>query len=74
LDDSHPVNPPRNEPPEIGDACLWIENNEAIWNTACGEAWSFVDGGPADNNVKFCHGCGKPVLAVPCMANEEASA
>ena len=27
--------------------------------TACGEAWRFDDGGPGENNMHFCHSCGK---------------
>jgi hypothetical protein len=31
------------------------------WESACGHAWSFNDGGPVENHVAFCQGCGKPV-------------
>lgn len=31
------------------------------WESACGHAWSFNDGGPEDNHVEFCQGCGKPI-------------
>ena len=31
------------------------------WETACGEAWSFVDGNPRENNCRFCPFCGKKI-------------
>jgi hypothetical protein len=45
-------------------ACDWTLDDgpwHTIWESACGQSWSFVDGGPEDNRVSFCHGCGKPV-------------
>lgn len=44
--------------------CVWTEEfepDETSWNTACGEKWVFIADGPAENRVKFCQGCGKPV-------------
>lgn len=45
--------------------CQWTpmdsDDMPDTWESACGQAWSFIDGGPAENNCKFCHGCGKPV-------------
>ena len=42
--------------------CEWThDENDGFWESACGEAWQFNDGGPADNNVRFCQGCGKPL-------------
>ena len=47
-------------------ACEWKhDDDDGFWESACGEAWQFNDGGPADNNVRFCQGCGKPVLITP---------
>ncbi|NRR28853.1 hypothetical protein HSX11_01520 [Oxalobacteraceae bacterium] len=45
------------------DLCAWTINDHEnmIWQSSCGEAWSFVDGGPVENGVKFCQGCGKAV-------------
>ena len=44
-------------------ACNWslMDEDNGVWESACGEAWKFIDGGPQDNNVRFCQGCGKPV-------------
>ena len=42
--------------------CEWThDENDGFWESACGEAWQFNDGGPAGNNVRFCQGCGKPL-------------
>jgi hypothetical protein len=40
--------------------CDWTEDRE-YWAAACGQLWAFVDGGPEDNNVRYCHYCGRPV-------------
>ena len=40
--------------------CEWTHNDDdGFWETACGEAWRFDDGGPADNSMHFCHSCGQ---------------
>ena len=46
------------------ETCKWMEDAGEMWETTCGEAWAFTDGGPVENGVKFCHGCGKPVEIV----------
>ena len=49
----------------FGNTCAWTpmdsEDMPGTYESACGETWSFVDGGPVENNYRFCHGCGKPV-------------
>lgn len=40
--------------------CEWTHNDDdGFWETSCGEAWRFDDGGPKENNMHFCHCCGK---------------
>jgi len=40
--------------------CLWTEDDdEGIWHTSCGAAWTFEDGGPKDNKMNFCMACGR---------------
>ena len=45
--------------------CQWMpadsDDMPGTWESACGEIWRFVEGGPVENNYRFCHGCGKPV-------------
>lgn len=45
------------------EPCKWQLDDEesGTWESGCGELWSFIDGGPVENRVRFCHGCGKPV-------------
>ena len=42
--------------------CEWALNgDDGYWDTSCGKAWRFDDGGPKENNMNFCHCCGKTV-------------
>ena len=61
LEPTQPVAVPT--PAQAQDACNWslMDEDNGVWESACGEAWTFIDGGPQDNNVRFCQGCGKPV-------------
>ena len=47
------------------ETCVWTPMDDdympGSWDSACGEAWSFIEGGPDENRVRFCQGCGKPV-------------
>jgi hypothetical protein len=46
--------------------CTWTpeddDNMPGTWASSCGELWSFIDGGPAENRVTYCHHCGGKVL------------
>jgi hypothetical protein len=39
--------------------CYWQEDQDGIWNTGCGWMYQFFDGGPLDNNHKYCQYCGR---------------
>ena len=60
--------PPTPQPPQMQAGavpltCVWTHNeDDGFWETACGEAWRFDDGGPGENNMHFCHSCGKSLL------------
>lgn len=58
---THPQ--PQAAQPAERVACNWqlTDDDNMIYESACGEAWVFNDGGPKENNVRFCQGCGKPV-------------
>lgn len=61
-----PQNEPQNIPNNIPDICKWTyDEHDYKWDSACGESWQFTDGGPEDNHVKFCQGCGKHVELQP---------
>ena len=44
--------------------CTWTpeDDDTGTYSSACGELWSFIDGGWKDNHVRFCHGCGGKVV------------
>ena len=42
---------------EVG-ACKWTPDDDGIYQTKCGEAFTFIDAGPKENNMKFCCYCG----------------
>ncbi len=44
--------------------CAWTEDGDGVWQTACGEAFVFTDGGPAENRARFCPYCGRPLEAI----------
>jgi hypothetical protein len=51
--------PPQQEAQEPL-TCEWTHNDDdGYWDTSCGKAWRFDDGGPKENNMNFCHCCGK---------------
>ena len=47
------------EQPRPVPTCDWQEDSDGIWETSCGEAWVCTEGTPAENNMKYCHSCGK---------------
>lgn len=55
------------------DNCTWTLSGDEndTWFSSCGEAYSFIDGGPADNNHQFCHVCGKPLVQVIPLGAQE---
>ena len=46
--------------------CTWTpeddDNMPGTWASSCGELWSFIDGGPDENRVSYCHHCGGKVI------------
>lgn len=46
--------------------CEWApDDDDGTWRSACGELWAFIDGGPAENRVTYCHHCGSAVQIKP---------
>ena len=45
--------------------CTWTKLPDPhmpdTFNATCGVVWTFTDGGPAENDVRFCPGCGAAV-------------
>jgi hypothetical protein len=58
--------PQPDEPIPIAHGfCTWKHTDDVhmpdTWEADCGAMWSFIEGGPKDNNMNFCHKCGKPL-------------
>ena len=47
------------------DTCTWVEDSEGTWESECGSAYGFFEGGPKENHVRFCHQCGGKVQVKP---------
>lgn len=59
------------------DGCLWTpeddDNMPGTYASACGELWTFTEGGPVENGCKFCHGCGGSVLIAAPAHKEQGN-
>jgi len=46
--------------------CQWQREDDDhmpdTWRSDCGVLWTFSDGGPVDNEMKYCCGCGAMLL------------
>lgn len=55
--------------------CNWTQDyddaEQGAWKTDCDNYWYIIDGTPSDNKMKFCHGCGKPIMERPYAETEE---
>ena len=48
--------------------CIWtFDDIDGKRDTACGEAFCFIDGNPSDNGMKFCPYCGKPLVTLAAL-------
>ena len=46
--------------------CDWMHETAGVddyWETGCGEAHQFIDGGPKENDFEFCPYCGRKLKA-----------
>lgn len=42
------------------DRCEWREDDEGVWDTACGQRFVFMaEEGPVANGMRFCCYCGE---------------
>lgn len=55
-------------------ACEWREDENGLWQTACGCAFEFIDDGPTANKQSFCGYCGKRLIEVAYVEPFEAEA
>lgn len=52
------------------DACIWTDDGEGNWATACGEIFTLIEGVPAENKVHHCPYCGKNLQATSAEVGE----
>ncbi len=45
--------------------CVWSEDSNGIWYTACNDAWEMSEGTPERSGYKHCPKCGNLIIADP---------
>ncbi|HHM8640691.1 TPA: hypothetical protein ACRNRG_006413, partial [Pseudomonas aeruginosa] len=45
--------------------------SSGIWETSCGQTWSFIEDGPAENGALFCHHCGGRLVLIKSDDQED---
>jgi len=55
----------------MDENCTWIETPEYWECDACGLSWVFADGGPAENEMRYCPGCGRRLLDESAPTNNQ---
>ena len=50
--------------------CEWREDEDGVWQTGCGHAFTFEDGGPVENQQRFCGYCGARLVEVALSERE----
>lgn len=56
-----------------GGECKWHrEDDSGIWNSGCGDTWSFHEDGPEENGMHFCHSCGKRLVVEVVEQEQDA--
>ena len=45
--------------------CLWEQDSDGNWFTACNNGFIIGDGTPSSNGMKYCCYCGKELREVP---------
>lgn len=52
--------------------CVWSQViRDGAWNTGCGKRFNLSWGGPTENKMKYCHGCGEHILEKPYCESED---
>lgn len=51
-------------------ACRWTYDPDYCWDTGCKNAFSFTDGGPAENEFKYCCYCGGKLVVRSLIVKE----
>jgi hypothetical protein len=46
----------------VSEGCNWTEDEDGNWWTECGEGFTFSDGTPIENRMRYCCYCGQPLV------------
>ena len=50
--------------PTMTEHCTWVEDEDGVWHTECGDMFVIIDGIPKENNMRYCCYCGKSLHAI----------
>lgn len=53
----------------MGDKCEWIQDENGVWETSCGNMFEIIEGTPRDNELRFCPYCGKHLVQIDTNEN-----
>lgn len=42
--------------------CEWRSDDDGVWHSSCGIAWTLEADGPEENGMNFCPRCGRPLV------------
>ncbi|HHZ6871740.1 TPA: hypothetical protein ACWLT0_002897 [Pseudomonas aeruginosa] len=54
-----------------GIPVVQMDRSSGIWETGCGQTWSFIEDGPAENGALFCHHCGGRLVLIKSDDQED---
>jgi len=49
----------------VRTGCEWEADEENNWTTSCGKTFCLIEGGPIENDMKFCCYCGLALDELP---------
>jgi hypothetical protein len=44
--------------------CEWTQDEDGVYDTACEVRFELNEGAPTENNMRYCHSCGKRIKEV----------
>ena len=44
--------------------CIWTQDEDGVWDTSCDNAFTLIEGTPANNSMHYCCYCGHPLEQV----------
>jgi hypothetical protein len=57
---------------ELKSETIWEEHYDGEWQCSkCDALWMFEDGGPVENRVNYCQGCGAKIKEIKHYDDEE---